>query len=347
MLLTGELEAARGAFVSVPQLPSWQSSIKWLCPDGAEVRSGDRVAELDNTQFTAELDKKREELTQAQQELQQKDAEWSADVREKQFDLDRKRAELEKAKLEAAVPKDILANRDYEDRQTRLRRASTDFEKARASLLAQQKSVASDRANLQLKIDRSTREYDTAGTSIQALVLRAPRDGIVVIKDHPWEGRKLQASDPVWVGFAIAMIPDMDSMQVAASLPDVDDGRVKAGMPAVVTLDGYPAMRFPARVVSVAAVAQESARASLRRAFRVIVRLDQVDRARMRPGLSARSRSRAHRRRTCCSRRDRRSTSPPRSRARGSTAGSSSPSASARATRRSASSPQGSRKVRG
>jgi HlyD family secretion protein len=288
MLLTGELEAARGAMVSVPQLPSWQSSIKWLCADGADVRAGDRVAELDNTSFSADLYKKREDLTQAEQELQQKEAEWAADLRDKQFDLEKKRAELEKAKIEAEVPRDIVSNRDYEERQKKLRRASTDYDKTHATFTAQQKAVASDRANLQLKIDRARREYETAESSIQALVLRAPRDGIVVIRDHPWEGRKLQASDQVWVGFAIAMIPDMDSMQVAASLPDVDDGRVKAGMPAVVTLDGYPSMRFPARVVSVAAVAQESARLSLRRAFRVSVRLDQVDRTRMRPGLSAR-----------------------------------------------------------
>jgi HlyD family secretion protein len=288
IVLTGELEAARGAMVSVPPLPTWQSSIKWLCQDGTEVKEGDRVAELDNTAFTADLYKKREDLTQAEQELQEKEAEWSADLRDKQFDLDKKQAELEKAKIEAAVPKDIVSNRDYEDRQTKLRRATTDFEKARATLAAQQKAVASDRGNLQLKIGRAKREYETGETAIQALVLRAPRDGIVVIKDHPWEGRKLQASDQVWVGFSIAMIPNLDSMQVAASLADVDDGRVAAGMPATVTLDGYPSMRLPGRVVSVAAVAQESARQSLRRAFRVVVRLDRVDRTRMRPGLSAR-----------------------------------------------------------
>lgn len=288
MLLTGELEASRGALVSVPQLPTWQSSIKWLCTDGVQVRAGDPVAELDNTAFTADLLKKREDLTQAEQELQQKEAEWSADLREKQFELEKKKADLEKAKLEAAVPKDIVSNRDYEERQTKLRRATTDFQKASATFKAQQKAVASDRANLQLKIDRAGREYETANSSIQALVLRAPRDGIVVIKDHPWEGRKLQASDTVWVGFPVAMIPDIESMQVTASLPDVDDGRVRTGMPAVVTLDGYPDMRFAGRVVNVAAVAQESARLSLRRAFRVVVRLDQVDRTRMRPGLSAR-----------------------------------------------------------
>jgi HlyD family secretion protein len=288
MVLTGELEAARGAVVSVPELPSWQSSIKWLINDGVAVQAGERVAELDNTPFTADLDKKKQDETQAQQELQEKDAEWTADLRDKQFDLEKKRGELEKAKLEAAVPSDIVSSREYEDRQTKLRRATTDYAKARATLAAQQKADASDRANLLVKIDRAQRELTIAQQSIDSLILRAPRAGIVVVKDIPWEGRKLQAGDTVWVGFPIALIPEIDSMRVTASLPDVDDGRVLPGMVAHVTLDGYPTMHFNGRVAGVSAVAQEGARGSLRRAFVVIVKLDQVDGQRMRPGLSAR-----------------------------------------------------------
>ena len=116
MVLTGELEAARGAMVSVPELPSWQSSIKWLIDDGVAVKAGERVAELDNTPFTADLDKKRQDLTQAEQELQEKAAEWVGDLRDKQFDVEKKKGDLDKAKIEAAVPKDIVSSRDYEDR---------------------------------------------------------------------------------------------------------------------------------------------------------------------------------------------------------------------------------------
>jgi multidrug efflux pump subunit AcrA (membrane-fusion protein) len=75
---------------------------------------------------------------------------------------------------------------------------------------------------------------------------------------------------------------------VEADLADVDDGRIGAGMPATIVLDAYPNMSFPGRVTSISAVAQESSRTSLRRAFRVIVALDRLDAVRMRPGLSSR-----------------------------------------------------------
>jgi hypothetical protein len=288
IVITGELEAARGAAITVPPLPSWQTAIKWLAPDGVELKAGERVAELDNTAITTELDQKNQSETQARQELEQKNAEWSGDLRDKQLDVERKRSELEKATLEAAVPKDIVSARDFEDRQTKLRRASTDYDKSRETLRAQQKAIAADRANLNLKIAQTQRQVETSTRALDQMVLRAPRDGIVVIRDHPWEGRKLQNGDTVWVGFPIALMPELDSLQVSASLPDVDDGRIAAGMTAFVTVDGYPSMHFPATVASVSAVAQEEARASMRRKFRVVVKLAKIDAALMRPGLSAR-----------------------------------------------------------
>src|SRR5437762_5563828 len=287
-ILTGELEAARGATVSVPPLPNWQTSIKWLAPDGADVKAGDRVVELDNTSIATDLDQKTQTKAQSLEELEQKNAEWVADLRDKQLDVERKKSDLEKAKIEANVPKEIVSARDFEDRQNKLRKAQTEFDKSQETLRAQEKAVASDRANLQVKIERAQREVDTSNRALDQMVLRAPRDGIVVVKDHPWEPRKLQNGDTVWVGFAIALMPELDSLQVAASLPDVDDGRVAVGMPASITIDGYPGMHFPGVVQSISAVAQEEVRNSMRRRFRVVIRIDRIDRALMRPGLSAR-----------------------------------------------------------
>jgi len=85
-------------------------------------------------------------------------------------------------------------------------------------------------------------------------------------------------------------LPDLSSTQVTASLADVDDRKISVGMPATVVLDAYPSMTFPGRVAAISAVAQENTtnRQSLRRSFRVTIKLDRLDALRMRPGLSAR-----------------------------------------------------------
>lgn len=286
--LAGELEAARGELLSVPPLPNWQTAIKWIAEDGAVVKAGDPVAELDNSALTSDLDSKRQTAMQATQELQQKESEWSADLEQKELEVEKKKSDLDKAILDAKLPRELVSGRSFEEKQNALRRASTEHEKAVDLLTARRTAVAAERQNLILNIEKTSRDIARAESAINALVLRAPRGGTVVIKDHPWEGRKLQSGDQVWVGFPIATLPEVDSMRVNAALADVDDGKIARGMPVTVTLDGYPNMQFQGRVTAISAVAQESRRQSLRRNFQVLVALDRVDPDRMRPGLSAR-----------------------------------------------------------
>ena len=288
MVLSGEIEAARGDFLSVPPLPSWQTAIKWLAEDGALVNAGDQVVELDNSSLTSELESKRQTATQALQEMQQKDAEWEADLEQKQLDVDKKKSELDKAKIEAAIPEDLQSKKLYEEKQGTLRRTTVEYEKAVDVRNSTKTGIAAERRNLTLRIEKAQREIAIAEHAIAALVLRAPRAGIVVIRDHPWEGRKLQQGDPVWVGFPIAMLPDATSLRVKAVLADVDDGKIAAGMRTSITLDGFPDVVYTGRITGISAVAQESKRQSLRRQFDVIVALDRLDSQRMRPGLSAR-----------------------------------------------------------
>lgn len=288
--LSGELEASRGELLTVPPMPSWQTSIKWIVEDGATVKAGDPVAELDNTVLTADLDSKRQSEMQAAQELQQRENEWAAELEQKSLDVEKKKSDLDKARIEASIPSDLESARVHEQKQTALRRAVVEHEKALDVERSTRTAVEAQRRNLVLTIEKSRRDIAIAERAIEELVLRAPRDGIVVVRDHPWEsGRKLQAGDPVWVGFPVAMLPDPASLRVKAALADVDDGKIAAGMPVTVTLDGYPNVEYGARIASVSAVAQESRRASLRRQFDVVIALDRLDPERMRPGLSAKA----------------------------------------------------------
>src|SRR3954465_3339146 len=121
VIITGELRAAHGDELAVPRLPQWQTSIKWLAPDGAAMKKGDRIVELDTSTFSTNLDAKRQAVAQAEQQLQQKEAEWKADTLDKQLDVERKRADYDKTKLDAAVPRELISQREYNDRQIKFK----------------------------------------------------------------------------------------------------------------------------------------------------------------------------------------------------------------------------------
>jgi len=54
---------------------------------------------------------------------------WTAaDLEQKQLEVEKKKAELDKAKLQSALPRDLISGRQFEERQTALRRTQTDYD---------------------------------------------------------------------------------------------------------------------------------------------------------------------------------------------------------------------------
>ncbi len=286
-VLTGELDAVRADQIVVPRTPAWVIAIRWMEADGATVEAGQKVLEFDNTAFAGDLEERKLARVEAESDLERATADARAQAKDREFTLEERRVGLEKAKIGAAVPEEIQDRRQYQESQLALQRAEVDFAKAREDLDAYRESSRADIENRRLTVEKARREIATAETSIDALTLRAPRAGILVVADHPWEGRKFQVGDTAYVGWTVMKIPDLGAMRVEAQLSDVDDGRIAAGMTASCTLDTYPGIVFPGKIVELTPVAQEPARQSLRRAFRVLVDLQTTDPERMRPGMSA------------------------------------------------------------
>ena len=199
------------------------------------------------------------------------------------------RIALEKAKVEAAIPKELRSARDYQEDQLDLARAESEYEKALKDLDATRTASEAELEELRIALRRTEEEVETAREAIEALTLNAPRDGILVVAEKRRENRKFQVGDTVWVGLAVMRIPELSAMKVVASLSDVDDGRIEIGMRARSTLDIYPNREFAGRVTEITPVAQEEDDNSLRRSFRVVIMLDESDPELMRPGMSVRA----------------------------------------------------------
>jgi hypothetical protein len=288
VILTGTLEAARAVAFSVPRTPQWQVELRWMAEDGAAVRAGETVVELDKSAFGSDLEEKELALQGQLSELERRRAEVLAQTREKEFAMTRGRAELEKAELEAELPEGIVPRQELEERRLALARARLKLEKAEADLAGHRQASAADLEVLEIEIRKARREIDAARSAIAELTLAAPIDGIFLVGTHPWEDRKLQTGDTVWVGLTVGTIPDLDSLVVEARLPDVDDGSIAPGMSARVVLDTYPERTFAGTVREVAQVAQDQGEESFRRFFKAVIDLEEPDPARMIPGMSAR-----------------------------------------------------------
>jgi len=134
--------------------------------------------------------------------------------------------------------------------------------------------------------DKAERALQGTEAQLEGLSLTAPRDGLVIVGDHPWEGRKLQVGDMAWPGMTVAKLPDFSEMLVRAKLSDVDDGRVQPGMKVACVVDAAPEAPLSGFIASVNPVAQESGQQTTRRFFSVVVELEAASVEVLRPGLS-------------------------------------------------------------
>ena len=286
VLLTGELKAASAIDLAVPRTDSWQLAIRWLIDDGTPVKKGDKLVEFDNSAFTKELEQKKLNLLEAEMTLRSTEALGRIDIASKQTELDQAKLTLAKATLKADVPADLLSGRDSQERQLEKKRSEIAVKKAEDALASAKQQNALELKVKQIELDKAKRGIDAAEQTIAELVLVAPRDGIAVIDDHPWEGRKFHNGDTVQPGMTIVTLPDTNTpMQVQADLSDVDDGRAAVAMTGTCTLDAYPTEPIACTVKDLTPVARIEGQKSLRRAFAVTLTLAST-KEKMRPGMS-------------------------------------------------------------
>jgi multidrug efflux pump subunit AcrA (membrane-fusion protein) len=285
--MTGEVRAASALSLPVPRTEVGQLTIRWLADDGAPVKAGDKLLEFDNSAFTAQLAEKHLAVLEAEASLRSAQDLGAIETASKATTVHQHQIALDKATVRAGVPADLLAGRDAQERQLEKRRAEVALDKAAHELTAQRDEAALELRVKQIDLDKTRRAIEAAEKTIADLVMTAPRDGVVVIEEHPWMGRKFRVSDFAVPGMTVVSLPDLaQAMEVRAELSDVDDGRVAVGMAGRCTLDAYPGAPLPCTVKAVAPVARSKGESSLRRGFSVALTLDNTDATRTRPGMS-------------------------------------------------------------
>ncbi len=287
VLLTGELRAGVAVDLTVPMTDTWELTIRWMAEDGTQVKAGERVLEFDNSAFTNGLVQKQMAVVEATSAFRTYRDLSAVSISVKQHELEQAKVATEKARLLASVPEDLLPQRTVKDRQIDRTRTELALAKAEKELATERQAAALESHVKQIEVDKAKRAVETAEKSIGELVLKAPRDGVISVGTHPWEGRRFQIGDSVQPGFILVTLPDFSQpMEIQAELSDVDDGRVKIGQKGMCTLDAYPAEPQPCEVKTVAPVARNKQRQSLRRIFSVSLAIANKDPDRMRPGMS-------------------------------------------------------------
>lgn len=288
LVLTGDVDAADSLNFSGPRTDDWNLSIRWLATDGAQIKAGDRVVGFDAAAVTDRVRELEISVTEAGSAIVEQAAKSDIAVEDKVFEVDKQRTALAKADLDAGVPAHLLSRREAHNFALAKARAEVALATATSDAKAAKTGAALEAEVKRIAYDKALRGLKSADLQLEGLDLLAPRDGIFIVAEHPWEGRKLQIGDNVFPGLTVARLPDLSQLIVRARLDDVDDGRVLPGQSATCYVDAWPDTPLSAHIVAVSGVAQEVTMQSTRRYFTVAVEIDGEPPGAMLPGLSVR-----------------------------------------------------------
>ena len=294
---TGELRAGRTMTLVTPPVGGMLRIVS-MKTTGMPVKNGEIVMEFDPADQEYALEQAKSELAEAEQEIVKMKAD--AEVQKAQDDVamltarfDVRRAELEASGNELIPAVEAQKNQlSLEEARRRLAQLEEDV-KSRAAT-----NVAS-LAVVQEKRNKAVMGMQRAQQQIESLVLRAPMDGTVSVKENR-DGLMMfgpgmvipeyRQGDSVWPGRPVADVIESGKMEVRAKIAESDRTNIVSGQPATLYVDTLPDERFVVRVGSLSGLASRAQwyeSATVTRLFDVSFQFETPD-PRLKAGASAR-----------------------------------------------------------
>jgi RND family efflux transporter MFP subunit len=136
-----------------------------------------------------------------------------------------------------------------------------------------------ERRALEIQRDRARRAMRHAEQNIAAMTMRAPQDGLVVLKNIWKNGQmgEVQEGEETRPGLPLMDIVDPSRMQVRARVNQADAPLLRLGQPVTIELDAYPGRRYRGRVRTIAPAGVASVLSPRVRTFAAVFVIDETD----------------------------------------------------------------------
>jgi HlyD family secretion protein len=293
----GELRAGRTTTLVTPPVGGMLRIVHMLTT-GMPAKSGEVVVEFDPSDQQYALEQAKSELAEAEQEIVKMRADAEVQRAQDAVALLTARYDVRRGELDASgneflgaieAQKNLLS---LEEARRRLAQLEEDMKSRAATNQASLAVVEEKRNKAQLSMQRAQQLIDS-------LMLKAPMDGIVSVKENR-DGLMMfgpgmvipeyREGDSVWPGRPVIDVIEVGKMDVRAKVEESDRTNLTTGESAVVYVDTLPGETFKARVGALSGNANRASffeSASVTRLFDVNFDFEKPD-SRLKAGASAR-----------------------------------------------------------
>jgi HlyD family secretion protein len=284
----GDLVARTSIQIGAPQVPNLV--IVWTAPAGSPVKAGQAIIRFDGSSAERTLRENEAALQQAIATLDQAKAEARINAEQDHRDLAAARYAVEKARLEVSKA-EIVSALQAEESKINL---GLSEEKHHVQEATNEMHAASDAAKIasaQRLKEKAQAEVALMKERLSHMELKSPIEGIIVFLNNNSQGwmnaKPFKVGDNVWPGSSIAEIPDLTTLELKGKVDEIDRSRMKAGQDVRVAVDAFPEKPFPAQIVAISDLVEQSFEWPPTRSFRAYAKLKQSD-ERLRPGMNGR-----------------------------------------------------------
>jgi HlyD family secretion protein len=291
----GDLRAVRSAMIVAPSIGGSLQIVRLASP-GSRVSAGDSVVEFDVGEQEFNVEQSTSELAEAEQEIQKLTRESAVATAQDEVALLHARFEVRRAELDAGA-NDLVSKIDAQKNVMALEEAKRRLAQLEEDIKSRSATNRAGLAVLEEKRNKARLTKQTAERNIDTMRVKAPFEGLVVLKDNfdalggiIMSGMTMpeyREGDSVNPGRVIAEVVDSSGVEILGKVSEGDRTQINAGDRAQVVADPVPGTEFPATVQSVAGmVSRRFFDSDGQRQFDAVFRLDRVD-PRLKPGITA------------------------------------------------------------
>ncbi len=293
----GDLRAGRTMTLVAPPVGGMLRIVQ-MVSTGQTVKAGDVVIEFDPADHQFALDQARTEVAEAEQEIAKMKADAAAQTAQDQVSLLTARFAVRRAELDASG-NEFIGAIDAKKNELTLDEARRALEQLEEDVKSRSATQAASLAVAQEKRNKAMLAMQRAQQVIDSLLLKAPMDGVVSIKENRdamggmmiWGAAmpEYREGDTVFPGRPVADVIETGRMELRAKVDENDRSNLTEGQEATVEIDAIPGEKFKARLGALSGSANRSGMfetASTTRQFDVTLQFEKPD-PRMRGGVSA------------------------------------------------------------
>jgi len=254
VVLTGEVRATDAQVLYVPFSNSSPVVIRFYVPEGEKVAAGDPVLRIDPGQAASQLPELDAQIEQAHATAAKALAGLEVKALEAESALVDAQAELETARLDAALPRELVSGLDYDRYQGELDRTTHEAELMRKQLDAAREAVERQRRDSALEVEKLQLKRDYYATLAANAEVRASRDGVVVHGyNNNWLGGRIDEGSSAMPGSeAGQVVAPGSAMRVRAWALEPDRRGLRVGQVVRLSFDALPGRSVDGRISGIA-----------------------------------------------------------------------------------------------